>query len=497
MPPVDPALEPFLAQAAKLSTHLDGRARQYRLLDRYYGGTPPFPPAIAAAKMTKAYKMLMPVAEAPWGQLVVDSVLDRLEVSGIRSDAKDVDDAVWGAWQDNQMDSESKLAHSSAMISGRAFALVWPGEEDSPDISLDSSEQMIVQYMEGSRRKRVAALRRWVEDDGDVCATLYRPEAIYKFEQGDASDARDDGSGGVTTGTDNWVPRVEGEEPWPLPNPFGVVPVVELAVNRRLKPGSFGFARGEYEQCLGLIDRINLLTFLGLVVAFWLGFPLRGIIGDRILRDDDGNAIPPVVADAGHLFQLENPDAKIVEYQAADRNNLSIYPELGQLAAITKTPRHYFPLEGKLANLSADAIRADEGGMHAKVHDHKGSLGEGWEDMLRLAGIMFDTPLELSPRAELLWRDSESRSLAERASAAAQLKDILPWQALAEDVLGATQDEIARWEAQRSSDALTTLISAAATPVPDGAPVPGQASAGGGNAAGRETKPPRGNEPRV
>ena len=132
-------------------------------------------------------------------------------------------------------------------------------------------------------------------------------------------------------------------EPWPIPNPYGVVPVVELPVNRRLKPGVWGYARGEFEHVLALIDRINLLSFLGLVVAFYQGFPLRVLIGERILRDDDDNPIAPFNVGSDQIVQLENPDSKIDQYPAADRSNLSIFPELDQLAALTKTPVTYFP----------------------------------------------------------------------------------------------------------------------------------------------------------
>ena len=57
--------------------------------------------------------LLMGLSNAPWGSLVVDSVQDRLEVTGIESDDEDVDDTLWGIWQDNKMDSESKLAHKT------------------------------------------------------------------------------------------------------------------------------------------------------------------------------------------------------------------------------------------------------------------------------------------------------------------------------------------------------------------------------------------------
>lgn len=449
-----PSLAQLTAQVDKLANELNQRAGRHRTLDSYYDGASPFPVAIKQAKVTQAYRRLMPVADAPWGSLIVGSVLDRLEVGGIRDTDQSAADAVWKLWQQNHMDSESILAHESGLITGRAFALVWPNQDTGdPEISLDSSDQMVIQYEEGSRHNRRAALRRWKDDDtGKTMATLYRPEGIYKFQE-PASQNSQQG---------NWEMRQVDGEDWPVKNPWDVVPVVEIRFNPRLRAGVFAHARGEYAHCLGVIDRINLLTFLGLVVAFWMGFPLRALIGDKILRDDDNNVIAPFEATADTVIQLENPDAKLDAYAAADRSNLAVYPELAQLAAITKTPRHYFPLAQAMANLSADAIRADEGALNAKVVKHKGSAGEGWGEVHRLCGLMNETPL--SPNAQVIWQDHESRSLAERADAASKLSPILPWQALVERVLNASQDDIARWETMRSSEALTKLVVAASQP---------------------------------
>lgn len=461
-PPDDPAFQQLTKQVDKLAAELDRRTQKHHVLETYYDGESPMPAAIKESKLTVAYRRLMPVADAPWGSLIVDSVLDRLEVSGVQDTDSDsaASDEVWGLWQQNHMDSEALIAHNSGLISGRVFALVWPGTgpDQDPEISLDTSEQMVIQYAEGSRYNRIAALRRWKDADTDqVMATLYTPAGIYKFQQSDSKKAVSS-----TQSSNGWEQRIVNGEDWPVENPYNVVPVVEVRFNSRLKAGIWAHARGEYAHCLGLIDRINLLTFIGLVVAFWMGFPVRAVIGERILRDDDGNVIPPFDVKADSVVQLENPNVKLDSYDAADRSNLAIYPELSQLAAITKTPRHYFPLAQAMANLSADAIRADEGALNAKVKHHKSSAGEGWLEVMRLLGLMSDNPL--SPRAQITWLDLESRSLAERAVAATQLSSVLPWQALAEYVLLANQDTIARWEAMRTSDQFSNLLAAAAKP---------------------------------
>lgn len=450
-----------------LNAELDDRTRRHRRVESYFEtseSATPIPAVVRSARMTNAYNTLMSMAETPWGKVIVNSKLDRLEVTGIQSEDESTDEAVWGWWQEEAMDLESKLAHSSSLLDGRSHALIWPrmsGPRDGiPMISLDDVTQMVVRYEEGSRRERSSALRRWTDGEWVYC-TLYTADAIYKFRR--PKNHRE------------WVRREPRGEGWPLRNPYGVVPVVELAVNRRLKPGSFAHARGEFEDVTGLMDRINLLTFLGLVVAIWMGFPLRGVIGDRILRDDENNPLPPFESRPDSVVQFENPEAKLVEFKAADRSNLSVFAELTELAASTSTPRHYLPMEGGISNVSEPTIRAFEGGMHATVNaSHKPSLGEGWEEVMRLGGMMLPDSVELSPRASTIWADHESRSLGERADAAVKLAQAgMPWQAVAEYALNLSQDAITRFEAMQSSGALGALLLEAQTPVvaPPGAPV--------------------------
>lgn len=466
-----PGLDELIRQVKSLSTELDRRCAEHKRLDPYLVGECPFPTAITEARLTKVYRYLMPVAEAPWGSLIVDAKLDRLELSGLRDiNGQDNADKIWAeAWQPNGMDAESKLGHGAALLDGRFYATVWADEQGKPDVSLDDATQMVVEFMEGSRRKRVAALRRW--KDGDrTYATLYRADGVYKFQGPDS---------GAETATDDWEKRTVPGEAWPLENPFDEVPVVELRINPRLKPGRFPYARGEFAHCTGLIDRINLLTFLGLVVAFWMGFPLRGVIGEKIRRevlvDDDGNpivdettgkektkALPPWESRPDSTVQFENPEARTFEFGAADRKNLSIYDELQQLAVISKTPRHYFPMEGGISNIATETVMAYEGAMHAANTGHKASLGEGWEDVNRLCGVVLDT--ELSPQAEMVWMKSESRSLAEQADAFVKLAATggtgngLPWMAAAEIALNVTQDQLNRWQTEQAANPILKLI---------------------------------------
>ncbi len=471
----------FAGQLDRLMRELDRRAAEHERIRPYAARIPgrfPVPEAVTAARLTKAYRRLMAMSEMPWGKLVVASKLDRLEVNGITSPDAAVSEAVWeGVWQENALDLGSKLAHRAALMDGRAHATVWPagrwladGEggvlgADRPTVKLDDASTTVVEYAEGSLAERVAALRRWRDDEGSEFATLYLPAGIYKFElakRQSAAPARCEAGGRW------WQAREVDGEAWPLPNPTGRVIVVEVGVNRELAPGRFGVCKGEFSDETGLVDRVNLLTFLGLAVAVSMSFPLRVVIGDKILRDDDDNPLPPFDAYIGGAVQFEDPETKLAEYKAADRNALSIYDELAQLAAATSTPRHYFPVQGAIANVSAETIRAFEGPLHAAVNgSHKPSLGEGWEEVLRLGGLMLPRPVELSRRASLQWADHESRSLAERADAFSKLAASgLPWQASAEIALALGNDAIRRYESEQAGSALAKLITDASSAAP-------------------------------
>lgn len=466
---------------------LDRREKDARVAQGYMEGNSPIPRGVRQAKLTKAYEALMGMATAPWASLSVDSVQDRLEVGGIRTGTKSLDDQLWALWRANALEAESKLGHHSALTDGRVYATVWPdADTGEPEVVLDPASQMVVLYVEGRHRTkhRVAALRRWKDDGDKLHCTLYRKDELVKLSQ--AKEGTPDDEMRVSAAGVLWEPRVElapdgMPELWPLPNPFNVVPVVEVATNRRLKPGPFPYARGEFTHCMGLLDRINLLTFLGLVVAVWMGFPLRWVVGDKIFRDDDGNPIAPFDSKPDQVFQTENPDARLGQLEAADRSNLSVVDELGQFAYITKTPAHYFPGSGGIANISADAVRALEGGLHAKVDGiHKPQLGGGWLEVERVLGLMSNPVLTVPPTAELFWRDKQSRSLAEAADAATKLQSIgVPVTLVAETALGWSQDMINRLDSHAAQSALSTLVAAANTPAAPPMPMPPPARANG------------------
>ena len=487
MAEIDPRL---LGWLTKLNDELTARDSMTRKLDRYHAGYPDVPEHVAQIKAEPEYRVLLRQAVTNWPELIVASRQERLEVTGFDFGSRSADDAAWDLWQRNGLDADSAMVHEAALVAGRSYVIVWAGPNDTVEIVPEHAGTTIVAYSMPSGRERAAALRRW-HDGNRWCATLYLPNGIYKFEAAD--------EGQTLPAADTWEKREVPSEPWPLENPLNVVPVVEFSANRTLNPyrsrplqtsweprlqsREFGYtARGEFEGVIPIIDRINTTIFNGLLAMAWSSFPVRALIGDPIRRepktDSEGNvvtddagepvmeAVAPFQVAINRLIQIENPDGKLVQLPEANLKNFIDFGEshIRHLAAITKTPAHY--LLGQMVNISADAIRAAEAALISTVRgSHHVTFGEGWEEVMRLAAaVAGESELAGVADARTQWRDPESRSMSERADAALKLKDILPWQALAEKVLQATPQEVNRWAAERSSDGLAGLLAAAAQP---------------------------------
>lgn len=443
-----PSESELKAKLRLLGHELDLRADKHRKLESYREDGGAIPPAIKHAKVTKAYRMLMSIADTNYAKLIIKAASSKMRVGGIKSGDDSVDAAAWDVWQSNRMNAEFRRATDSILTHGRAFAIVRPRPNGYPEIIFEDSATVVVEYAEGSRYDRVAGLRRWLDDDNILHGTLYYPDATYRLK----TTRKVESPYEYSAETLEW--EFDGD---PLPNPFGVVPAVEIATNGGLKAGRFGAAQGDYEAELGLIDRINTLEFLRLVIAFTASFPVRVVIGEQILRDDDDKPIAPFELGADVIAQLENPDSKLQEFRAADLQSFgdALDRDVEILAGVSGTPLWYLK-SVPLTNVNAETIRASNMPLDARVSDHLPFISEGAEEMLRVALRM--RGIDLPQSASLQWVNRESYSLSERADAATKLKDILPWQAIASDVLDMSQEDINRVEQLRAADALTGLL---------------------------------------
>ena len=424
---------------------------------RYYEGAQRL--VFASDKWRRAFGGLFTEFRDNWCALVVDAVEERLNVDGFRFGDQEGDTDAWKIWQANGLDADSQLAHTESLINGVSFALVWYGDDDIPEITIESPEQVIVAYEPGSRRARRAALKKWVDGD-EVFATLYMRDFLWKFQAKAAS-----GSSAATTG---WERREEPNESWPLPNPLGVVPVIPIVNRPRLLPRHTTEGDSEIADVIPLQDAVNKILLDMLVASEFGAFRQRWVTGLDIPTDPETNLpIEPFKPAVDRLWISENPETKFGEFQQTDLLPYTRAAELfvQHIASQTRTPPHYFYLSGQFP--SGESIKAAETGLVAKARRKMRHFGEAWESVMRLAFRLIGDERARFIGAETIWGDPESRTEGQHVDALLKLKSLgVPLQQLWEDA-GFSPQQIARFASMRAEQA---YYEALAQPITFGPP---------------------------
>lgn len=414
-------------------------------LDRWYRAQPERP--TMPRRPTREFKELQQRSITPWLNLVVTAVAQSLYVEGYkRSDSTDNIEGPWSIWQANGLDARQIRVHRGALAHGLAYVTVLPGDP-VPVIRGVSARKLVTVYQD-------AAEDEWPDYTlrGDPLGSgrwrwkIYDDEQIWTFD-GDGS------SGEYVTVDDHGV---------------GVVPVVRFA--NMLDDD--GRATGEVEPFIPLAGRIDQDTFDRLVVQRYAAWVVRYIAGMAEPETDTEKRAESLRLSAADILVSEDKDTKFGTLPASPLEGLvkARDADIRDLAAVTQTPPQH--LLGQLANLSAEALAAAEVGLSRKVEERKHTYGEDWEQVLRLAAhIGGDAGAAADTSAEVVWRDMESRSLAQVADALGKIATQLnvPVQALWERIPGVTQTEVKRWrqlaeETDIFAGLITELERGAATP---------------------------------
>lgn len=430
----------------RLTAKLDQRWYQTMgACDAYFEGDQVL--AYATATWREAFGSLFRLPPADnWMPLIVESKVERMEVLGFRfGKQQSADDSAWDIWQANGLDAESDMAHTEAAKLGEAYWLVEPpqqGSSDPPRITLEIPHEMIVACAPGDRRTRVAALKKWVDDDGYVYATLYLPDYIFKYRSQQKA----------STGRKIAWQRRPGDEGGV--NPLGVVPVVPL----RNSPTPMGGGTSDLKVAMPIQDVVTKLLIDMVLTSEFMAFPQRVLLGVEVPKDPvTGQPIRAAQLQAARsrLWAFEGENAKVAEFKAADLTN---YVEARQhlihgIAAKTRCPPHY--ILGEMVNVSGDALTAAEAGLTSKTRRHSKPIGEGHEETMRLSFLaMGDKARAAVVSAETIWRNPERLSLGQIADAAVKKKDAgVPWAQIMED-LNYSQSQIARMQAMKAVDDL-------------------------------------------
>jgi hypothetical protein len=372
--------------------------------------------------------------------LVVDSASERLRVQGFRIGSdQGADTEVWDRiWMPNDCENQSNMAHTEAIKLGESYWLVEPPRESGgiPRITCEHPSQVIVACAPGDRRNRLAALKRWIDDDEHVYANVYLPNTLHKYRS-----QRPYRQG----------QKIEWSTGEVFANPLGEVPIIPLPNNPSMLRG------GRSDLSFGATSLQDLIekTVVDLIIGSeYHGLPQRVLLGVEPPRDSNGRVISDADMAKSRLWYFNQENAKAHEFSQADLEALrkSVDGFIGDLAAQTRIPIYYFRPQA-ISNISAEALIGLDAGLVSKTDDKKAPIGSGHAEAIRLALKSMDDP-RVSETITVSWADTENRSQAQVVDAAVKKSTIgVPFEQLAEDI-GYTPQQVDRMLAQKEADSL-------------------------------------------
>jgi len=365
-----------------------------------------------------------------WCRPVVDAEGERIRHTGIKlPGGKDkAAGKLWNQWLANEMEMQSSQGFITTLVADRSFVLVWGTNGDEPIVTWEHPSSVEIEYDWENPRLRKAALKTWADDTTEF-ATLYTPEELWKFERPrflPEDERQSQTQQGRVRSAENtgWVPRLVDQEPWPIVNPMGVVPIVEIP-NRPMLGND---PLSEIQGVMPMQDAINLLWAYLFLSADYASMPARVVLGQGPpmvpVLDSNGIKIGDRAVDIKELAEkrilyMSGKETKIDSWEAAKLDVFGDVIEMavGHIAAQTRTPPTYLVSKTGMSNVNGTGLKASEIGLVKKTLEFQLFATPAIREVYRLMALaMGETKLARRTKlATITWMNPEIRSEAELA----------------------------------------------------------------------------------
>jgi hypothetical protein len=326
--------------------------------------------------------------------VVVEIITDRMIINGFEVEEGNTvaGDRAWEIWKRNRMDLFALEAMREAFITGDGYVIVWPDDKGNARIYPQAAENCAVFHDPEAPERIIWGVKIWISWDRKLRLNLYYADRIEKYI---TLSSFDQTGGAVPERLSSFVPYTDdGLEAWPLPNPWGEVPIFHFANNARV--GSDG--RSEILPLTPLQDALNKSIIDLLVNMEYQAFPQRYATGIEVRRDPStGQQVSPFKPGVDRLWVATSADAKFGDLQ---QGNLAPFLDVAEsfrreIARISGIPLHYFLQSGSFP--SGQALRIAETRLIKKVQNRQTAFGNIWENAMALAlkmdGLPGDTRL--------------------------------------------------------------------------------------------------------
>lgn len=371
-----------------------------------------------------------------WCGTVVNAEAERLKPIGVTlTGAKRAASSLWDDLQMNEFDAGFSQGVVTALATSRMYVIVWGSRDGEPLVTVEHPSFVEIEYDFENPRVRKAAVKSWVDETTEY-ATLYTPAEVWKFQRQRATQ-KDEHQSQAEQGRDDaaweggWVARENtGDDSWPILNPLGVVPIVEVGNRPTLK----GDPISEIQGVMPMQDAINLLWAYLFLAADYASMKARVVTGAEPpqvpILDKDGKMVGTRPLDLKDFAEkriafLKGENAKIDEWEAAQ---LDVFTEVieiavGHVAVQTRTPQHYLVTQTDRPN---GAFEAQEAGLTKKASEFITFTDPALREVLRLVALVRGDE-GLAQRARLAtinWANPAIRSEAQLADSLVKKKQI-------------------------------------------------------------------------
>lgn len=405
------------------------------------------------------YRWLIERAKVAILPLIVTVVAQNLYVDGYRPKGSDDNAEPWAVWQANRLDARQHGVHRAALTFGASYAVVMPGKP-VPVVTPFSPRRLTALYADS------------VNDEWPIFAVEERLENTAKGQRRVVRVYDDQARYSLTGNADGSVLQLDGPTAV-QEHKLGVCPVVRFINSDDLDGDG---VLGEVEPLIDSQDQLNMTTFNLLMAQQYAAFRQRYVTGMVPPLDEGGNPVEPFRARVDGMFVAEDADTKFGEFEATDLKGYldSREATIRHIATLSQVPPYH--LLGHMVNLSAEALAAARDGLDRKTGERQALFGEAWEQTLRLAALASgDTKSWEDTAAQVVWRDTSARSLAQTVDALGKLVTMLgvPPTELWEKIPGVTQTDVGRWKAvAEKGDAMNRLNGIIAKQMSPPAPSP-------------------------
>ena len=379
---------------------LKAKQESYNKLFNYYDGEQPL--TYTSKRLKEIFKDLDAYFAENWCAVVIDSARDRVNLREIQTTSSELQARMKDLWERCELALESDEVHEASMVTGEAYLIAWPDDQEQPDAYFNDPRLCHVFYdSEYPRRKKFAA-KWWVAEDENLHMTLYYPDRLeYYATQQKAENV------------ESWK-AFEAMDPPSAANPYKTIPVFHFRLGQRKTKSDLG-------NVVPIQNGINKLLTDMMVTAEYGAFPQRYVISNAEVQGKLKNA-PNEVWDlpAGDGMGQQTQAGQFAAAQL--ENYLKAIDNLATaISSITRTPKHYFFSIG--SNLSGEALIAMEAPLNKKAQDRIDRFIPVWQEALaflfQIAGQevspreitpVFDRPETVQPRTQ-----AEAREINVRA----------------------------------------------------------------------------------